>query len=176
MNPLISRTVYIRVFNSCMFITKVSYHSRSVILCFVGYNDKLTRFLSRLDWTAWVSKPHSVYIYCKIWMELFRLFALLLALWCLYIYTVWLVYCAIVLHVRNKLEWAWPSGTWADHLYFISFGAAKNFIKKSQHRRYTIQVKYEIYKELKLQQDRSSNIQISRWKLIIPKINKLSES
>lgn len=45
--------------------------------------------------------------------------ALFLALWCwcLYIYTVWLVYCAIVLHVWNKLEWAWPKvRVWAHCL------------------------------------------------------------
>lgn len=61
-------------------------------------------------------------IYCKIGMGLFSLYALFLALWCwcLYIYTVWLVYCAIVLHVWNKLEWAWRTWTWAHHpLYFI---------------------------------------------------------
>lgn len=60
-------------------------------------------------------------MYCKIWMGLLSLYALFLALWCwcLYIYTVWLVYCAIVLHVWNKLEWAWWNWKWAGHLYFL---------------------------------------------------------
>lgn len=59
-------------------------------------------------------------IYCKIWTgRLPPLYAPILALWCscLYIYTVWLVYCAIVLHVWNKAEWAWPSWKWVCHFY-----------------------------------------------------------
>lgn len=126
------------------------YHNNALTALIVWY---LALRATMINWTDSCSDspepPGSLHliaftIYCKIWMGLFSLYALFLALWCwcLYIYTVWLVYCAIVLHVWNKLEWAWRTWKWAHHLYFIRH--RQYYIKKLWLQRYTMPVKYHL--------------------------------
>lgn len=105
------RTLFTWILSTCLCITTMPFCSHSVISCFACWHNWTD---SCLDST----EPHYVYnILQDMNGAVAPLYAPILALWCscLYIYTVWLVYCAIVLHVWNKAEWAWPTWKWVCH-------------------------------------------------------------
>lgn len=132
--------------------------SHSVISCFVCWHNWTD---SCLDST----EPHYVYnILQDMNGAAAPLYAPILALWCscLYIYTVWMVYCAIVLHVWNKLEWAWPTWTWVCHFYLTKYDID---ITQSQQRLLCELQRVKIPTGYKKQYTNS---------LLIQKINKLS--
>ena len=148
----------------CTFIT-IPRRSHMVISCFARCLDKLRTFLLGLFWTAWISALRYVYNILQDTNGVSLLYALFLApwCWCLYIYTVQQVNCAILLHVWNKLEWAWQRWKWACCIYF--YNCCQSFKKK--HRRNSTpsqsNITLHIYKVLKLQREISSSTLTLWW-------------